>query len=128
MLRPCETVHTSHKYNCMSSQTTQPTPPTQPAPTQQKEPTHRVQKFHVPARTYGDPTAVKMPVGAEILEAVFFEGRVNLWAKCPIEADEEERSFQVISDGDDFNDDDCTLIGMAIRPSGSALHVVEIKK
>lgn len=92
------------------------------------EPTHLIQKFQIPARTYGDPSAVNMPVGAEILEAVFMEGRVNLWCKVPVKADEEERSFKVISDGDGFSEDECTLIGMGIRPSGVALHVVEIRK
>lgn len=120
-----ETVHTLHKSTSMSSQ--QPTP-TQAPPPQPKDPTHVIRRFHVPARTYGEPTEVKMPKGAEILESVFFEGRVNIWAKCPLGADEEERAFKVISDGDEFADEDFTLMGMAIRPSGAALHIVEVRK
>lgn len=81
----------------------------------------------MPARTHSDPAEVTMPEGAEILEAVFMEGRVSLWAKCPIDADEVKRSFKIITDDEDFADDDYTLLGLAVRPSGAALHVVEIK-
>lgn len=108
--------------------TSQPTPPaTTPTttPTPEPDPTHVIKSFHVPARSYGDSTDVEIPKGSEVLEAVFFEGRVNVWAKCPIDAEDETHTFRIIGDGDAYAADVWELRGMALRPNGRALHIIE---
>lgn len=94
---------------------------TTPAP----DPTHKMQRFAIVPRSYEDQ-AVSMPVGSEIVESLFFEGRVYLWAKCPIDVDVEDRKFRIIDDGDGFDDKSVKFVAFAVRPTGKALHVVEV--
>lgn len=90
------------------------------------EPTHRVQRFAVMPRTYGETQSIAMPKGSEIFDAMFFEGRLYFWAKCPVSADNVDRQFRCIEDGTGFDDTKETLVKMVMRPSAKALHLVEV--
>lgn len=119
-------IDAARKSACMSAATqatTAPATTTTPAP----EPTHKMQRFAIAPRSYGDDQVVSMPAGAEIREAVFFEGRVYLWAVCPLEVDNEDRTFRVIEDGDGFDASKVNFVAFAVRPNGKAIHVVEVR-
>lgn len=88
--------------------------------------THTYAKVIIGARVDGDAQEVLMPEGSKVMEAVFYEGRVQVWIKAPLDVEEETRTFRVISDGRPFDEAKVKHVGMALRPSGTALHVVEV--
>ena len=90
--------------------------------------THKFCSVIVQAKTYGDPQKIAVPEGAELLEAIFYEGRITVWFKAKLDAAEEDRHYKVIADDVGFDDATCTHVGMVLRPDGNAYHVVEVTK